>query len=630
MWAYLRGGNASAMVISAAVHGLALLAFSFYKFTAHIISPDNVVVETVLADERNQQEFDQDLNLDTRVSENLSMQSGGMVSTGIGGMAGSGTATMAQAKIGESEIMKGASDLRVVSIGDISIPGVGEMNLDLGEGQVKGEAGSRVEGYGAAMGVVTKEILRMMRKEPIIAVWLFDASASLADDRKEISENVEKIYKELKIASDEAKTRNMKFSPLETMICSLGSEKKNLLPAPTSDLEAIRKAIASIPNDDSGEEKTYFAISKAIDEFAPLAARSNRKLALFVVTDETGDDDNQLEEVITKTDKFKVPVYFMGREAIFGSPNAHILWVDPKTSVRHHIRVHRGPETPFPECLQFDGLHGRWDSHSSGFGSYGQVRLAKQSGGIFFLLGGQEASLIGAGARDSRKFDDLAMKEYEPQLLGRRDYEQARNKSEFRSGIWQVINALDPAQDNQMNLKVERFPLDPIEFQKDRDLYFGRCLRDLTKVNEAIKRMEQIEKLREKENEPRWRAAYDLAYAQLLAFRVREFQYLLIMDQHAKDKPQVKDSKSNEWYFSYTQKLLEPTPEQVRATKVDMKELEAQKTLAIKLLDQVIKTNPGTPWERVARLEKGNGFGLELRERYRDPREYEGKDVPKF
>lgn len=633
MLEYFRSGNASALAISAVIHGTALLAFSFYKITSHIISNDHVVVETVLADERAQQEFDQDLSLDTRVSENLSMQAGGMVSTGIGGMAGAGTASMAQAKISESEVIKGASDLRIVTIGDISIPGVGEMGLDLGEGHVKGESGARVEGYGVAMGRITQELTRMMRTQPVIVVWLFDASNSLKDDRVEIRDNVNKIYEELKIAANEAKTRNLKHSSLETMICSFGADVKELLPSPTSDLPAIKKAIDSVPDDESGEEKTFGAIQKVIDKYGPQAARTGRKLAVILVTDETGDDASQVEEALARATRFKTPVYFMGREAIFGYPYASQAWVSPNTGLTHWIRVSRGPETAEPECLQYDGLHGRWDAASSGFGPYAQVRIAKESGGIYFMLAGQEKSLAGRDARSNRRFDDLAMKEYEPPLVSAREYVQNRDKSEFRSTIWQVIYALNPHIDTQLNLKREHWSPDPATFVKQKDENFSRCLRSLVKLNEGIARLQKVEKLREKEREPRWRAAYDLVLAQLMSYRVRQFQYLLLLDQHAKNPPQFKDAKSNEWNIWHTTKLLEPTPEQVRATKVDMKELEEQKAKATAMYDQVIKNHPGTPWAQRAAREKADGFGYHMTERFWDPRYNKpppGEKIPKF
>lgn len=626
LWRFMRKQGGPSLAISALIHSLALAGLAMYKFSVYV-APDNVAVETVIADERSQQQFDQDLSLDTRVSTNLSVQAGGMVTTSIGSAA---TQAVGQSKIAASEVMKGPA-LSVATIGDISIPGVGTLGMDLGEGEVKGETGARVEGYGAAMGRVTQELFRLMRKDPVTVVWLFDASISLRDDRTEISANFNKIYEELKIAQSEAKARNMKYSPLDTMICSFGTDVKKLMPEPSGDIPAIQKAIAAVADDDSGKENTFAAVIKTIDEYGAKSSRANRKLIIIVVTDETGDDGELLEDAVAKAGKFKVPVYFMGREAIFGYPYASIRWVDPATGLPHWPQVKRGPETEFPECLQYDGLTGRWDSASSGFGPYEQVRLAKESGGIFFMLSGEEKDLVGRDAQGSRKFDDLAMKEYEPLLVSRRQYETERGKSEFRRTIWQVIVALNPHLDQELMLRRHHWAMERDEFLKQKQTNFSRCLRSLTKLNEGIRILEKVEKLRAKETQPRWRAAYDLARAQLLSYRVRQFQYLLALNKHERENPSPKDPKSNEWNITNTQAMLAPTDEEVKASKVDMKELEAQKAQAIALYDEVIKSHPGTPWARRAQQEKSWGFGFVLTDNFWDPKYNTVKaNVPKF
>jgi len=247
------------------------------------------------------------------------------------------------------------------------------------------------------------------------------------------------------------------------------------------------------------------------------------------------------------------------------------------------------------------------------------------------MLSGEEKNLIGRDARGGRKFDDLAMKEYEPQLLSRRQYEQQRSKSEFRRTIWQVIVALNPHLDSELNLRREHWSMDRAEFLKQKQTNFSRCLRSLAKLNEGIRIMDKIEKLRAKETQPRWRAAYDLAYAQLLCYRVRQFQYLLTLNLHDRENPTPKDPKSNEWNITNVKDMLAPSEEEVKASKVDMKELEAQKARAIELYDQVIKNHPGTPWARRAQQEKGWGFGFRLVDRFWDPKYNTVKvDIPKF
>ncbi len=625
------GKNVAPILISVVVHVALLGAMAFYKLQLNN-DQDAVAVETVIADDRSQQEFEQDLTTDMQVSENLSVQSGGMVTTNLGSAA---SQPVSQTKIEASEAIQDP-DITVTSIADISIPGLGELAVDLGEGEVSGEVGARVEGYGAAMHRITQELIRMMKKEPVIAVWLFDASNSLKDDREEIRDNFDKIYAELDIVKQQATTRKMRHAALETMIISYGDKITPLLKNPTGELKDIQKAIDNIKEDESGKENTFTSISKVIDQYSSTAARSKRKLVIIVLTDETGDDEGMLEEVIAKSERSRSPVYFLGREAIFGYPHTQFRWRHPDPPHLHFwIRVDRGPETAFPECLQYDGFHRRWDSASSGFGPYGQVRLAKKSGGIFFLLDSKEKNLSGRLSLSKRKFDDLAMKEYEPLLLARRDYEASRNKSDFRKTIWQVIVALNPhaKYDTELNLRREHYPLGPEEFQEEAGKQFGKTVRAMNKIQEGIKRLEKIKPLRAKEREPRWRAAYDLAYAQLLSYRVRQFQLLLAFDNHAKNPPKPKDPKANEWNVRNIPKMLPPDEKQVKATKIDMAELESQRKLAIQMYDKVIKEHPNSPWAERAQAEKNWGFGIDFTDRFWNPKYADAKyrqKVPKF
>jgi hypothetical protein len=618
------GRNAPALLISTVVHIALLGAMALYRISLSEDQPE-VAVETVIADERAQQEFEQDLSMDTDVSDNLSVQSGGMVTTALGADAAQ---PVEQVKIEKSEALQDP-DVKVTTISDISLPGVGELGVDLGEGEVSGEVGARVEGYGAAMHRITQELTRMMRQQPVLVVWLFDSSESMKDDREEIAKNFHKIYEELNIAKEEAKRRNQRFSALETQIVAFGKDSKKLLPQPTDDLEAIRKAINNVPHDPSGIENTFTAISKVIDEYGTGTARTKRKLAIVVVTDEAGLDDGMVEDTIVKAERFKSPIYFIGREAVFGYPYARVRWRDPEPpNLTHWIRIVRGPETAFAEALQYDGFRGRYDSASSGFGPWGQVRVSKKSGGIFFFLASDEADLVGRDATGPRKFEDLAMKEYVPLLLSRREYEQERNKSEFRRTIWQVIVALNPHEgyDPELSLRVWHYPMDPQDFAQEAKRQFDRSVRAMGKMNEGIKILERIKPMRAKEASSRWRGAYDLAYAQLLSYRVRQFQFLLALDKHVKEKPKPKDPKHNEWNVRNTKKMLPPDEQQVKATKIDMEELEKQRQKAIEAYEFVMKEHPGTPWARRAEQELGWGFGITFESRFRDPR----YDDPKY
>ena len=56
-------------------------------------------------------------------------------------------------------------------------------------------------------------------------------------------------------------------------------------------------------------------------------------------------------------------------------------------------------------------------------------------------------------------------------------------------------------------------------------------------LNTAIGILERIKPERDSERFDRWRANYDLIQAQCIAYRVRLFQFLLAMDDHAAHMP---------------------------------------------------------------------------------------------
>ncbi|OYW19401.1 MAG: hypothetical protein B7Z55_08890, partial [Planctomycetales bacterium 12-60-4] len=292
------------------------------------------------------------------------------------------------------------------------------------------------------------------------------------------------------------------------------------------------------------------------------------------------------------------------------------------------LRINRGPETPFPECLQFDGLHERWDVYSSGFGPYEQVRLCRETGGIFFLLPGDETNISGRGSHLDRKFELLDMKEYLPDLSARIPYQKQRDSSKFRNTIFGVIQRLNPFTDNQLQMREHWFDADFEEFAKQGGENFTKAVRALKLLNEAVVYLETVKPAYDKEQSQRWRAHYDLIHAQMLAYRVRLFQYILVLDKHMAEKPKPKDPKNNRWHVRRVPKMLEPTPLQVKQAGVDMDELKAQEKKAREEFQAVVKNHPRTPWARLAEQEMAVGFGMEFIESYWDPNYANiGKDI---
>lgn len=609
--------EASALITSLAVHLLILAALFMVQY-AVVQKIEEIDIQTVFEEqERQQQEFNRTLEAVTEVSNTAAVIAGGVVTDTIGGNEAN---QIAKKSIEESTKLETPDFQANIAA---PLPGFEQLGDQLDDGgEVNGETGAAVTGYPVAMSRMTDELRRLMREgQGLLVVWLFDESDSMQNDQKMIRDEFHKIYEELRIVEkkDKRASKNRDAAIL-TAMHSFGKGITDLTKTPTSDENVIKAAIDKINVDESGEENMSSAISTVIDKYSIVANRGNRRLIIVIVSDESGDDGEAFDLTLAKAKKARAPCYILGRESIFGYPYARVRWKDPQYGLNHWLQIRRGPETAYPESLQYDGLHGRWDAQSAGFGPYEQVRLAKESGGIFFILPSEDENLVTTQHGEERKFRFEAIREYSPELVPRKLYESERDSSEFRRTIWDMVVKLNPHRDKDLNIREIWYSNDHEEFRKDAKVYFGRALRAMGMLNEAIKTLDGIKHLRDKEGSPRWRANYDLAAAQVLAYRVRLFQFLLAMDKHAKESPEPKDPKNNRWNLRRTQQMLPPDEEQVKITKVDMNELNEQLAMAQDRFRHVIYEHAGTPWAYRAEYELNQGFGMEFYETFRDPR----------
>jgi len=634
-------GKLPPVAVSFLVHG-AILA-SMAVITIDLLPESSKVqVNTVFSEERLQQEFTQELEAETQVATSDNLVAGGTVSTTIGASA---PPAVAKVKVEVSEKLD-ESRIRIDTANVTVVPDE-LLGVDLGETEVTGEIGAIVEGYPAALSRMTQELLRVLRKHRVLAVWLFDRSESMRDDQAVIAGKFNKIYQELQIEDRQQAGRRKRKGRdiLLTSVAAFGEQLSYLTEEPTSDIDKIVGAIENIEIDESGAENVFQSVAAVIDTHREMVNRQKRKLIVIVVSDESGDDGEFVDDAIAKAQRSQVPVYVMGREAIFGYPNARIKWIDPVYGLPFWRPIRRGPETARVECLQWDGLHRRWDSFSSGFGPYEQVRLARETGGIFFLLPGEteEANLAGAGAHAKRRFDFLDMKEYRPLLLTREDYDQTVRQSQFRQTIVRVIERLDPRNDPELEIRQNWYPLQPEQFRAEATKQVVRAARAMFLLNQVVPTLEEIASLRNGEASQRWRASYDLLVAQCLCYRVRLFQYLLAMDRHAHQQPTPTNPETNRWNLGRATEMIEPEEEQFQRVKQAfqievprdeyLERLQGYQEQARQGYAAVIAKHRGTPWARRAVHELSMGFGMNFYEAHRSEnydREGVEIEVPNF
>ena len=364
-----------------------------------------------------------------------------------------------------------------------------------------------------------------------------------------------------------------------------------------------------------------------IKRYQRFATSGKRKLALVLVTDESGehkDNTANLERAIADARSARCTVYVLGREAVFGYPYAFIRWTHPQTGRPYWLQIDRGPETAFPEQLQTDGFERRHDAYSSGYGPYEQSRIARETGGIFFMLPSVEANLVRS---EKRKYELEAMTGYLPDLRAREDVLADRDRSKLQTLLWSVISTLNPYDKTAAKVIELR-----VHFSPDFETFKEQVLREEEKIPTYLQELarqtqivEDARRLRREEPTPRWQANYDLLYAQLIAYQARVYEYGAYMAQFVRQPPVIPKQRPPNLYLTYLD--LGSRKETLTGDKI-----KPYVEKATELFEQIKKDHPGTPWASRAQWELNRGYGVRLNPRY-EPKYKKVKDpipVPKY
>jgi hypothetical protein len=502
-----------------------------------------------------------------------------------------------------------------VRMGDIErVGGRGtRLNMEVPVG-TKGEPSAVVDNYQQAMDRITQEILLRLSKDKVLVVWCLDQSESMKDDIKEIRQRIDRVYIELGIV------KASQGDALLTSVVSYGQSMRVHTRYPTADLDKIRAAMDEVPVDSSGMEMQCQTVGYAIANHRSYVTSGRRQMMLILVTDESGNPGENyqyLENTIAEAKAARCPIYVIGREAVFGYPYAH-MWTTVTgpavgggiASRNYLVAIDRGPETPFVEQLQTDGFHERHDAHPSGFGPYEQVRMVRETGGVFFILPSPEINLF---QRDNRKYELEYMRPYLPDLSSREDYANERDKHPSRATIWQVINDLNPYKPERgqyINMRMDFSP-EPAAFVNQVRTEQAKAKQYVLYLNAAEKALEGMRKEREREASPRWQANYDLIFAQLLAYKVRIYEYGAYLDAFIKNPKQADipkpDRQLHYWRIATRQKTI--TGDLVSS------EIERSRLA----FEAVKRDHAGTPYAARADVELKRGFGVELNAVYYNP-----------
>jgi hypothetical protein len=489
----------------------------------------------------------------------------------------------------------------------------------------KGQVGQTEKGAAGAVDRLTFEILQSLEERNTLVVWLFDQSGSLHRQRREIRDRFDRIYTELGIITEKEKEPGPKrmdhSAPLLTSIIGFGNSVTLYTETPTDDIAEIKSIVDNIDVDSSGVEKVFTAITSATDQYKTLrrsrAGNGPQRNVLFVVvTDERGDDENQLEASIKSCRQWGIPVYVIGVPAPFGRQHTMVKYVDPDPKYDQSpqwAQVDQGPETFLPERVSV-GFTGNFQQEpviDSGFGPYSLTRLCYETGGIYFTVHPNrnvnravERREVEAYASDLKYFfDPNVMSRYRPDYLSQSDYVRKVKASPLRQSLvtaaqMRPVTGLSRPRTRFVQVNIATLAGELTTAQQEA----ARLEPTLIRMAETL---EPGMKLRESEESPRWRAGYDLAMGRVLAQKVRTETYNAMLAK-AKRGMNFEKEKNNTW-------ILEPSDEISVGSK-----WEREAATATELLTTVATEHDGTPWALLAKQELAVPLGWKWVEEFTD------------
>lgn len=470
---------------------------------------------------------------------------------------------------------------------DIPLPPPAKLLLD--RFISRGNGAEQVGDVESAVDRIATEMARRLEKGRTLVVWAFDSSGSLQVERDQLSKYIERVYSQIKELD---RGKHTDDEGLLTMVVAFGEGRKAMLKSPTSDTAAIVNAIREVPLDTTGIESTFQTVGEIVGNWGNYRDSKGRyNTVVIVVTDEVGDDELLLEPAIARAQKAEIPVYVLGSSAMFGRVEGRMNYTDPKTKEFFpNLPVRQGPESIALEQIRlpfwYDGP--QYDYLDAGFGPFALSRMAGATGGIYFITRFSATNI---------SFDPNAMREYRPDWTTRQEYEKGIRNHPLR---FAVLEAARISQESNLpgQPALTFPPIDGPEFKdamKDNQALVART--EYT-VDEALRPITEVVKVRDRETSRRWQAHYDLIRGRLLTVKIRCKEYNWACAKMIKDAPKFTKPSSNAW-------RLVPDQEIHYSDKAKVAGDEAQL-----LLQRVVNEHPGTPWAVLAQRELKDPLGF--------------------
>jgi hypothetical protein len=485
-------------------------------------------------------------------------------------------------------------------------------------GQLR-EAGSVEEAVDGVVG----DIRGRLERGDLLAVWLFDASISLLDDRRRVAERLHSMFDAIAASSPSHTLRNAAVA--------FGGSTRPLV-GPTTNGARIVNAVRDVPIDRSGTENVLAAVESVVNKYT---RHSQHQMMVVVWTDESGDDLDKLEAVIDACRQHDVAVSVVGPSAMLSRKMGTHVFRDPSRGKVLFLPIERGPDSatsqrlhlpywyatsmpPWAAAAAPNGAAGlpswyggeQMERLSSGFGPYALTRLALATGGTYTVFD---------APADRGPFRLETMRPYRPDYRRSSFIADDLQRHPLRQAVLDVVArsletdglgppapaffAAGPAKPGGPRMTIY-YP--PSRFHARLR---GEMKRQRTQAKEALAMVDGLvarfgpdgmEEEYQQETSPRWRAWYDLTRGRLLAASVRYAEYAVLADLLSRRGSLA--TETNHILLRSSQNLRGPDAVHARADE------------ARRLLHRCVEMNPHTPWAYLAQRELDHPLGIDIRQ----------------
>lgn len=464
------------------------------------------------------------------------------------------------------------------------------------------QAGSGEQALNGVLG----EVGARAGKQDLLVVWLIDASLSLRNDRQMIATRLADFFRQQDALPDGKKHLLMNAA------VAFGANTVELEP-PTRFSKKIVDAIARVPNDLTGVENPFAAVRWAVERYG----KRQSGVMLVIWTDESGDDQQEIEAAVQACSKYRASVSVVGPTSVLGRLYGRQSWNDGAGTSFLLLPVNRGPDSPAIERLQLPywfeaqvpfGRDSTQAGHLElqpwyggpqldwllcGLGPYALVRLTMATGGTYTLLD---------RPADRCPFQLDLMQPYLPSYRPLKEYLAELRYRPLRQAVISAVQCT-LAEPNWLPPSTEFRAAQAAAFKDEFAGAQAQARRSLLIVQKALAALgarNGMEEQYAEETSPRWRAWYDLTRGRLLACLVRYNQYDLactLLQQRG-----VINSATNRIILFPSATLRGPSVIQAPAAEAE------------RLLKRCVEKNAKTPWAFLADRELLYPLGIDFQQ----------------